>query len=227
MSDPSCRAFRELLGVYVVGAIEPAERAAVEDHLSQCYECREELAGLALLPALMHRVPVQEAELLAASDPGDPNVAGPSPDMLSSLLKRVGARRRTKRLRTAFTTAAAIVIAVGGAAAITESVAQQSSSTRSFDVASARAHGVSVTVHYANDHWGTGMSVRAIGLPMWTHCKFWVVTKGGQRVLAGGWLIGYGGSDTWYPVQSVVPESNVTGFVLTAGSGLQISIPAD
>ncbi len=37
MSDPSCGAFRELLGVYVVGAIEPGERAAVDAHLSHCY----------------------------------------------------------------------------------------------------------------------------------------------------------------------------------------------
>ena len=44
MSDPSCRTFRESLGIYVVGAIEPSERAAVDAHLSQCPECREELA---------------------------------------------------------------------------------------------------------------------------------------------------------------------------------------
>jgi anti-sigma factor RsiW len=226
MSDPSCRMFRESLGVYVVGAIEPAERAAVEDHLSQCYECREELAGLAMLPALMHRVPLEDAERLANANPGAPDIAGPSADMLDSLLKRVGARRRTKRVRAAFTTAAAILIAVGGAAAVTESVAQQPTASHAFDAASASAHGVTVTVHYTKTNWGTGMSVRASGLPMWTHCKFWVVTKSGQRVLAGGWLINYAGSQTWYPAQSRVPEGSVTGFVLTAGKNLQIRIPA-
>ena len=34
MSDPACRTFRQLLGVYVVGAIEPAERTLVDAHLN-------------------------------------------------------------------------------------------------------------------------------------------------------------------------------------------------
>ncbi len=45
-----CRDIRHALGVYVLGAIDPAERATVDAHLSTCPECREELAGLAGLP---------------------------------------------------------------------------------------------------------------------------------------------------------------------------------
>ncbi len=35
-SGPACREMRQLLGVYVVGAIDPAERALVDDHLGEC-----------------------------------------------------------------------------------------------------------------------------------------------------------------------------------------------
>jgi predicted anti-sigma-YlaC factor YlaD len=227
VSDPSCRSFRELLGVYVVGAIEPAERAAVDTHLGHCYECREELAGLALLPALLHRVPVEEAEKIAASEEAD-GQPEPAPEILNSLLRRVGARRKTKRLRAAFTTAAAILIAAGGAAAVSQAV---SSSQRvhqvALDVATTSQRGVAVTVHYEKTHWGTTMWVRASGLPQWTHCEFWVVSKDGTRTLAGGWIVGPRGDKLWYPAQSRVPEPNVTGFVLTTGKKVVVPIPAN
>ena len=63
-----CRDIRHALGVYVLGAIDPAERSMVDAHLSTCPECREELAGLAGLPALLRRIPVGEAQQLADDD---------------------------------------------------------------------------------------------------------------------------------------------------------------
>jgi len=55
-SGPACREIRQLLGVYVVGAIDPAERMTVDEHLMGCPQCRDELAGLAGLPAMLSRV---------------------------------------------------------------------------------------------------------------------------------------------------------------------------
>src|SRR5260370_3249057 len=120
MSDPSCRTFRELLGVYVVGAIEPAERAAVDAHLSQCYECREELAALARLPALLHRVHAAEAERILLTSPPQADPAEPSAEILASLLARVVAKRRTRRFRRLFAAPPAGLIAVGGGGAVSE-----------------------------------------------------------------------------------------------------------
>jgi len=68
-----CSEARLSLGVYVLGAIDPAERALVDSHLAGCRECRDELAGLAGLPALLARVGTEEALALAAADgPGAP-----------------------------------------------------------------------------------------------------------------------------------------------------------
>jgi predicted anti-sigma-YlaC factor YlaD len=227
MSDPSCRAFRELLGVYVVGAIEPAERAAVDAHLSGCYECREEFASLAVLPALLHRVPAEEVERMTAAAPETAGPGDPSPEILDSLLSKVGSKRRSRRARALFTTAAAIIIAAGGAAAATQAVSSSGTAGphRIVEVAALHAHGVAVTVRYDKAGWKTTtMWVRAAGVPQGTECQFWVVTKDGQRIWAGGWLIGPGGSKLWYPVRANVPESNLQGFVLTAGSKM-LSIP--
>ena len=63
-----CPEARLSLGVYVLGAIDPAERSQVDSHLASCRDCRDELAGLAGLPALLARVGVEEAIALAESD---------------------------------------------------------------------------------------------------------------------------------------------------------------
>jgi anti-sigma factor RsiW len=44
---------REELGGYTLGALEPAEREAVEEHLASCPACAAEQARLAGLPALL------------------------------------------------------------------------------------------------------------------------------------------------------------------------------
>ncbi len=226
MSDPSCRNFRELLGVYVVGAIEPGERAAVDAHLDQCYECREELAALAPLPALLHRIPVAEAERIGAAGTAEPDPAEPSAEMLDGLLKQVGARRRTRRFRSMFTAAAAVLVAVGGAAAVTQSLTPHPSHAR-FDVATASVGRLSATVHYGQSKWDTTtVSVQVTGFKPWTSCKFWVITKDGSRQLAGGWLVGPGADKLWYPVYSQVLESSVRGFEITWGSNGMLHIPA-
>ena len=57
-----CADVRQALGVYVVRAIDPAERVLVDQHLAVCPECRAELAGLVRLPALLSRITLEEAE---------------------------------------------------------------------------------------------------------------------------------------------------------------------
>ena len=113
-----CPEARVSLGVYVLGAIDPAERALVEAHLATCRDCRDELAGLAALPALLARVTAEEAMALAASD-GPPPI-GPAgapeapPELLATVIDLTAARRRRRRWRDAsLAVAAALIIAVG------------------------------------------------------------------------------------------------------------------
>src|SRR5215469_740087 len=119
MSDGACRSFRELLGVYVVGAIEPSERSMLDAHLNQCRDCREELASIAVLPALLHRIPLAEAEQIAEAGLPGTDQEDPAPEVLAGLLAEVRTRRRSKLMRTMLAAAAAVVIAVGGSVAVT------------------------------------------------------------------------------------------------------------
>ncbi len=57
-----CAEVRLALGVYVIGVIDPGERALVDQHLAACPKCRAELAGLAGLPAWLGSLTLDEAE---------------------------------------------------------------------------------------------------------------------------------------------------------------------
>ncbi|HUC59822.1 MAG TPA: zf-HC2 domain-containing protein [Streptosporangiaceae bacterium] len=230
MSGPECRNFRELLGVYVVGAIEPNERSQLEYHLNQCYDCREELAGLAVLPALLHRIPVAEAEQFVMSSDADCAHEDPAPRVLAGLLSDVGARRRARRWRGVLAAAAAVLVAVGGGAAAAASLgagqSQKPHAAARFEVAEARQGNIDVTVRYDESRWGTEMWVRVRGVPEWTNCKFWVRTADGHMALAGGWLVGPDSGGLWYPTQAGVSAANVAGFTLTSAGKVLASVPA-
>ena len=145
-----CGDIRRALGVYVVGAIDPAERAIVDAHLPHCPECREELAGLAGLPALLGRVPKEDAERLAL---GSEELEEAPAELLDSLLRQVAARRRARRWRGVAAAAAAAIIAVGGGI-IGGAVISHSHSSPPAAEAASLVHGsdgathVSATVYY-------------------------------------------------------------------------------
>src|SRR5262249_34985066 len=114
----SCREIRHALGVYVLGAIEPGDRTQVDKHLATCADCREELASLAGLPALLRRVPTAEAERLAVADQADSATDETPPhNLLPSLLARTTQARRVRRWRELAAAAAVAVLALGAGAA--------------------------------------------------------------------------------------------------------------
>ena len=226
MSSPSCRAMRDLLGVYVVGAIDPAERNLVDVHLADCDDCREELAGLAVLPSLLRRVDFADAERMASAGREDARDAQPSPEVLTRLLADVSARRRSRRLRALAAVAAAVLIAAGAGATVSRLMASaRPAPAPVYSVATASSAGLGATVRYGKASPGTVMWVRVSGFSPWTDCRFWVLTSGGKRWLAGGWVVGTGGDRLWYPVATGVPETSVTGFEITAGRTV-LRIPA-
>jgi Putative zinc-finger len=227
ISGPACREIRQLLGVYVVGAIDPAERAIVDEHLTQCASCRDELAGLAGLPAMLSRVPAADVEQLALAPSGLPEMAEPSAELLNSLLRKVSAKRRTRLWRGAVAAAASAAIAAGAATAATH-LATASSAAAS-DVASGtnpRTH-VAAVVDYAKTPWAsTAMRVEVSGIKPGTTCKFWVMTNAG-RVYAATWTVRASyGQPVWYPVSAPVSASSVHGFQITSAGKTLVNIPA-
>ncbi len=230
-SGPACREMRQLLGVYVVGAIDPAERSIVDDHLGECSLCRDELAGLAGLPAMLSRVPAADVERLTDGVIDLPDWAEPSPELLSSLLGRVTVKRRGRMRRGVVAVAAAAVVAAGGATVVnhlTAPAVAKVSTVQNRDVASAMdpGTGVAAVVDYTPTPWNsTDMRVQVSGIKAGTACQFWVIGADG-RTHAGGWTVGVSyGMSPWYQAFAPVKASSVQAFVITAGGKFLVRIP--
>lgn len=227
VTGPACREVRQLLGVYVVGAIDPAERAVVDHHLEQCRDCREELAGLAGLPALLGRVPLADAERMAEGGYGIPDMEEPSAELLNGLLRRVAARRRGRRWRSVLALAAAVAIAAGGAAGAVSALQPAAQHATASDVVSGTQANVSGQFRYSPTPWGgTAMRVGVVGIPPGTVCQLRVKDASGRWTLADSWTTGPGYGEHWYWVSSRVPADQVRGFQITARGKVLLSLRA-
>jgi hypothetical protein len=243
-----CAEARISLGVYVLGAIDPAERALVENHLATCRECRDELAGLAALPALLARVSAEEAaalafgpdEVLGLDQPLAVKTAGEPPprELLTTVLDLTAARRRRRRLtQLSVGVAAALIVVAGvfGGLAVSGSPAAPPSASGvnyagppngPWQTYTTAAGGMSATVQYRSMGWGTQFQAEVDGIPIGTHCQLWVIGPGGSRTLAGSWVTDNHEGTVWYPASAGVPASGVHGMEITVGSTKSLTLTA-
>ena len=121
-----CGEIRPALGVYILGAISPADRSAVDRHLAWCAGCRAELTGLAALPGRLGGVPATDVTGMARAGADAADRAERPPDVpLQALLDRVAQVRRQLRWRRLAVAAAVVVLAGGGAVAGSRVLYQQ------------------------------------------------------------------------------------------------------
>jgi hypothetical protein len=96
---------------YVLGSLEPADRAAYEEHLAQCPLCQSEVAELSDLHGVLGR-----ADPMAWAPEALPQT------LLPRLIRRVRSEQRTRRWRTSLVAGAAAcvitLLAVLGVAAV-------------------------------------------------------------------------------------------------------------
>jgi Putative zinc-finger len=236
-----CPEARISLGVYVLGAIDPAERALVDGHLATCRDCRDELAGLAGLPALLTRVTAEEALALAASDgppPGRVGVRAAPPELLATVIDLTAARRRRRRRRDAsLGVAAALIVAVGvfgGLRLGSGSAPPPAASGVNFPgqpngpwrTATTAASDMTATVQFRPMGWGTQLQAKVSGIPIGTRCQLWIIGAGGSRTLAGGWVTDDKEGMVWYPGSAGVPATGVHGFQISVGRTETLTLSA-
>ena len=237
-----CQEARISLGVYVLGAIDPAERAQVDAHLANCRDCRDELAGLASLPALLARVSTEEAIALAATDGPFTAAVSEAPEppreLLATVLDLTAARRRRWR-EAGVGVAAALVIAagvfgglrLGSSPAPATSVAQGQAGLYNgpagpMQTVTGQSGGMAATVSYSAMGWGTQVDVKVNGIPVGTNCQLWAIDANGNRFLAGNWVTDNDEGKVWYPGSVGLPSKDVTGFQVTVGHGQAIQLTA-
>jgi len=229
-----CAEARTSLGVYVLGAIDPAERALVDAHLATCRDCRDELAGLAGLPALLARVNPDEISRICADDTVRPMASdGPPEELLGTVLGLAEARRRRNRWRYLSAAAAVVVIAGGLFAGLSSATSRTITKT---DVVSAGqgtwetvtgtdpATGVTSTVAYSKELWGNAFQVVVGHIPIGTTCQLWVVHPDGTETEVAGWTTARDEGKVWYAGSMASTAGAISKFQITAGNKVLLTV---
>ncbi|GAA4505480.1 hypothetical protein GCM10023191_061240 [Actinoallomurus oryzae] len=229
-SSTECSRLRLSLGVYVLGAIEPAERAEVDAHLSVCRRCRDELASLAGLPAMLGRVTEEQLEQLAP----------PPAELLDSVLSKAANENRARRRRERalwIAAAAALIVIVGvGIRAMVGSgggtVAERSprpprppaTTTAPVRTVSAKdpATGVRARIDLQPKLWGTAFNVRVSGAPQGSHCHLVATDKKGRKDIAGGWEVQYMGGSASFAGASMIHENDLASVEVLTTEGRRL-----
>ena len=222
MSQPSCDQTTLALGAYVIGALDPTERSAVDRHLEACPLCRDELADLAVLPGLLGRVDVDD--VVSAAPPAPP-------ELLDRLLRAASDERRTARRWRVLAAAAAVAVAFSAAAAIGVQVAKDDGGSSVppnaavFNVTDPVSH-VTAKLTATPKAWGTALRIQLTGVHEGETCSLIVVGPRGLREQAAKWKVNYdGGVDV--EGSTDFPASEVTAYEVVTTSGERlVSIPA-
>lgn len=199
-TDPADHdALHHLVGAYVLGALEPGERALFEEHLTLCPRCSGELKSLSALAGFLNTVPAETAIRMAAPQ----TAAGPVHRIRGSSAPRAGApettdqprlaplmaqlatrRRRTRRRTTGLvsgTAAAFLVIGFAAGPALTGSPKPEESYT------SSAASGPQVQLGLVKKAWGTELALDGRGLPDRGVISLWVRDTSGNYDRAASW----------------------------------------
>jgi Putative zinc-finger len=223
-----CTDARLSLGVYVLGAIDPAERALVDAHLVTCRDCRDELAGLAGLPALLARVNPDEISRICADDTVRAGAyAGaddrPPEELIGTVLDLAQARRRRTRWRFLATAAAVVAIAgglFGGLSSIsttrTVPIPASAPGTNWETVEATGSGGVSASVAYSHELWGDAFEVLVDHIPVGTTCQLWVVHPDGTRTQVASWTTAEDEGNVWYSGSMAASAQPISKFQITA-----------
>jgi Putative zinc-finger len=219
-----CTDARVSLGVYVLGAIDPAERSLVDNHLVTCRDCRDELAGLAGLPALLARVNPDEISRICADDTVRTATDDRPPgELIGTVLDLAEARRRRTRWRFLATAAAVVAIAGGlfgglssiGTRNVVVPFSQTSSGWETVHTAPSGT-GATAAVSYSQRSWGATFEVLVDHIPIGTTCQLWVVHPDGTRTQVAAWTTAHDEGTVWYPGSMPSTAEPISSFQITA-----------
>ncbi len=176
---------------YVLGSLSAAQRREFETHLAHCPACREAVADLSGVPALLSQLDRDEVAAIDES--------GPAPEMSEKLLPSLLATVRWRRRRTRVVTwvasaAAAAVLAIGvfvGLEGWSSSPAQQVTASAE-PMAQVSTSLLTSSVQVSSQHWGTSINLRCVCLaPLNAHhdtLAMVVVGRDGSQTRLATWV---------------------------------------
>jgi predicted anti-sigma-YlaC factor YlaD len=220
-----CTDARVALGVYVLGAIDPAERTLVDNHLVTCRDCRDELAGLAGLPALLARVNPDEISRICADDTVRTATEDRPPgELIGTVLDLAEARRRRTRWRSLAAAAAVVAIAgglfgglsnMGTTQTVAVPVTAGGGTWETVHTASS-VTGATASIAYSRQLWGNAFEVLVDRIPIGTTCQLWVVHPDGTRTQVAAWTTSRDEGKVWYAGSMPSTDKPISSFQITA-----------
>jgi anti-sigma factor RsiW len=180
---------------YVLGSLSPSDRLEFEAHLSVCPLCRQAVAELSGMPALLSKL---DGGTVAAINAGDQTAepSAPAPNLLPSLLFAVRRQRRRSRLMTwSATSAAAAVLAIGlfvGVASHSPTSSPPQASVSALTMSQVGTRELASTVSLSSQHWGTFIDLNCVCLaPVYAHhdrLAMVVVSRDGTHTQLATWV---------------------------------------
>jgi hypothetical protein len=238
-SQPSreCRETELSLGVLVLGALEPAERPAIEAHIAACPRCNAILAELAPLPGLMHRLdPFEHGPAAAAqssqsaTQQSASRQSSPPPPLplvpleLRERLVRAARKERTRRRRWVAGIAAAAVFVVLSLAAAASSGLWGDRQATVASATDART-AVRADVRLMPDATGSELALSLTGVAPAEHCKLVAIDTQGRRDVAAAWVATYDGRATVTGHSSFRPDQITRLLVVTDAGSTLVRVP--
>lgn len=243
------------LGAYLLGALDPDERRAMELHVAGCEQCRAELVELAPLPGLLRHTAFEELPETAAAaeslspvreQPGPkrpapelPTQAPPTPDGSDRGRpapeppppEPLPVRHRRRQRRRGVLTAAGLALAACVVALSVYAAVGRDGTPSGSALAAATWSATDPTTHVSAsaaitpEAWGTQFELKLGGLPAGITCHLVVHAKDGRSETAGTWGSGYAAS-AWVPASTSISPSEITGLDIVDGTGgMLVQVP--
>jgi anti-sigma factor RsiW len=152
-------------GAYVLGSLSATDRRDFEAHMADCPSCRQAVAELSGMPALLSQLNRND---VAAINESDHTSVGPeiSPELLPSLLATVRWRRRRTRLMTwTAAAAAAVVLAISvlvGVAGRSPTSPPLQATASALPMAQVGTTLLASTVSLSRQQWGTHIALKFV-----------------------------------------------------------------
>ncbi|MFF0157921.1 anti-sigma factor family protein [Streptomyces sp. NPDC005263] len=223
------------LGAYLLGALEQAERAAVERHVAHCADCRAELMELAPLVGLLQPLRDEElrraeraAQAASSTGPAGDSAARTAADRYTPVAvpERIGTARAVSRVvrrarvrRALIACALAVAAAASGVGVYLGTQDPHPAAVPSAVTVSTVDPTTHVTASAAltPDLTGTSIRLRLSGLPP-ADCRVVVHARDGHTETAASWTSGYA-SAVSVPGSSSVGVRDIARMDVVTSSG--------
>jgi anti-sigma factor RsiW len=180
---------------YVLGSLSAVDRREFEAHMANCPACREAVAELSGVPALLSQLDREEVAAIGESGPTQAATPEMSPELLPSLLATVRWRRRRTRVTTwVASAAAAAVLGIGVLVGVQGhfSTPPQPVTASAQDMSQVGTTLLTSTVSLSSQHWGTFINLKCVCLaPVYAHhdtLAMVVVGRDGSQTRLATWV---------------------------------------